>query len=105
MRTGGPRGGHARETACRRVCPHPRPVLSSAAVTRTQLLVLSLALLGAVLVGWIVRSGLWRRHRIAMVGAAVLLGLLALTRRLGWAEVAVVAGVIVLAAILVPARR
>lgn len=66
-------------------------------MSRTQLLVLALALLSAVFVGWIARSGLWRRHRVALVGGAVLLGLLALTRRLGWQEVAVVAAVILLA--------
>jgi uncharacterized membrane protein (DUF4010 family) len=74
-------------------------------VTRTRLLVLVLALLAAITVGWIVRSGLWRRHRFAIVGAAVLVGLLALTRRLGWQELAIVAGVVVMAAVMVPARR
>jgi hypothetical protein len=74
-------------------------------VTRTQLLVLALAALAAVIVGWIVRSGLWRRHRVAFLGAGVLAGLLALSRRLGWQELAIVAGAVVLAVILVPARR
>ncbi len=74
-------------------------------MSRTQLLVLALALLAAVLVGWIARSGLWKRHRIAILGGAALLGLLALTRRLGWQELAIVAGVVVLAAVMVPARR
>ncbi len=74
-------------------------------MTRTQLLVLCLALLAAVVVGWIGRSGLWRRHRVAIVGGAALLGLLALTRRLGWMELAIVAGVVLLAALMVPARR
>jgi len=74
-------------------------------VTRTQLLVLSLASLSAVTLGWLARSGLWRRNRVAIVGAALLAGLLALTRRLGWQELAIVAGVVVLAAVLAPARR
>ncbi len=74
-------------------------------MTRTQLLVLCLALLCAVVVGWIGRSGLWRRHRVAIVGGVVLLGLLALTRRLGWMELAIVAGVVLLAALMIPARR
>lgn len=74
-------------------------------MTRTQLLVLSLALLAAVVVGWIARTGLWRRHRVAMVGGAVLVGLLALTRRLGWQELAIVVGIVALAAVMVPARR
>ena len=42
-------------------------------MSRTQLLVLALAFLAAVLVGWIVRSGLWKRHRIAILGGAALL--------------------------------
>ncbi len=74
-------------------------------MTRTQLLVLSLALLSAVVVGWIARSGLWRRHRVAIIGVAVLLGLLALTRRLGWQELAFVAGAVLLAMLTIPARR
>lgn len=74
-------------------------------MTRAQLLVLGLAVLAAAFVGWIVRSGLWRRHRVAIVGAGVLLALLALTRRLGWAELAIVAGTVLLAAVLVPAGR
>ena len=74
-------------------------------MTRTQLLVLLLAALAAVFVGWIGRSGLWRRHRVALLGAAALIGLLTLTRRIGWQELAVVAGVVVAAAVLVPARR
>jgi hypothetical protein len=74
-------------------------------LSRTQLLVLALAALAAVFVGWIARSGLWRRHRIALLGGGALLGLLALSRRLGWQELAIVAGVVVLGAVLVPARR
>lgn len=74
-------------------------------MSRTQLLVLALAALAAVLVGWIARSGLWRRHRVAFLGAGALIGLLALSRRLGWQELAIVAGLVVLAAVLVPARR
>jgi hypothetical protein len=74
-------------------------------LTRVQLLVLFLAILAAVILGWIWRSGLWRRHRVAIVGGAVLVGLLALTRRLGWQELAIVVGVVLLAAVMVPARR
>lgn len=74
-------------------------------MSRTQLLVLVLALLSAVTVGWIWRSGLWRRHRVAIVGGAILLGLLLLSRRLGWQELAMVGGVVLLAAVMVPARR
>lgn len=74
-------------------------------MTRTQLLVLVLAILATVVLGWLWRSGLWRRHRVAILGAAILAGLLGLTRRLGWQELGIVAGVVVLAAVLVPARR
>lgn len=74
-------------------------------MTRAQLLVLALAFLAAVLVGWIARSGLWRRHRIAILGGSAVLGLLTLSRRIGWQELAVVAGVVLLATLLVPARR
>jgi uncharacterized membrane protein (DUF4010 family) len=74
-------------------------------VTRTQLLVLTLAFLAAVILGWVARTGLWRRHRVAIVAGAILVGLLALTRRLGWQELAIVVAVVALAALLVPARR
>lgn len=73
-------------------------------MTRAQLLVLTLALLAGVGLAWIWRSGLWRRHRVAIVGAGVLLGLLALSRRLGWQELAIVVGVILAAALLLPRR-
>jgi len=74
-------------------------------VTRTQLLVVTLALLAAVTLGWLARSGLWRRRRLTFVAAAVAGGLLALSRRVGVQEVAIVAGVVVIAALLLPARR
>lgn len=74
-------------------------------MTRTQLLVLALALLALVALGWIAWTGLWRRHRVAIVGAGILLGLLALTRRMGWPELAILAGVVLLSLLLVPARR
>jgi TRAP-type C4-dicarboxylate transport system permease small subunit len=74
-------------------------------VTRAQLLVLALSLLALVALGWIAWTGLWRRHRVALVGAGILLGLLALTRRLGWPELAILGGVVLAALLLVPARR
>jgi uncharacterized membrane protein len=74
-------------------------------VTRTQLLVLTLAALAAVLLGWFARAGLWRRHRLAIVGAAVAVGLLLLSRRVGLQELAIVAGAVVAASLLVPGRR
>jgi hypothetical protein len=74
-------------------------------VTRTQLLVLALAFLAAVALGWLWRSGLWRRHRLAILAAALAVGLLALARRIGLAELLVVGGVVLAAALLLPARR
>jgi hypothetical protein len=74
-------------------------------VTRTQLLILALAALAAVLLAWLVKSGLWRRHRVAFLVAAVTVGLLALTRRVGLQELAIVAGLVVVATVLLPARR
>lgn len=77
----------------------------SAAVTRTQLLVLTLVALAAILLGWFARAGLWRRHRLTFVAALVAGGLLALSRRVGLQELAIVSGLVVVAALLVPARR
>jgi hypothetical protein len=74
-------------------------------VTRTQLLVLTLVALGAILLGWLGRTGLWKRHRLTFVAAAVAGGLLALSRRVGLQELAIVGGLVVAAALLVPTRR
>lgn len=80
-------------------------MLSSRAVTRTQLLILALAALATVLLAWLVKSGLWRRHRLALLVAAVAVGLLILTRRVGLQELAIVAGLVLVATVLLPARR
>lgn len=80
-------------------------MLSSPAVTRTQLLVLALAALAAITLGWFARTGLWRRHRLAFLAAAVACGLLLLSRRVGLAELAIVAGLVVVATVLLPSRR
>lgn len=74
-------------------------------MSRTQLLVVAIAALLAVTLGWIARSGLWRRHRLTIVGGAAIVGLLALTRRIGVQELAIVAAVTLLAFVLLPARR
>lgn len=74
-------------------------------MSRTQLLVLLLAALAVITLGWFARTGLWRRHRVALVAAGIAAGLLALTRRIGLQELAVVAGVVLVAAFLLPARR
>jgi len=74
-------------------------------VTRTQLLVVALAALAAILLGWFARTGLWRRHRLAIVAVAVAFGLLAATRRLGLQELAIVAGLVLVSTLLLPARR
>ena len=74
-------------------------------MTRTQLLALTLVALAAILLGWLARTGLWRRRRLTFVTAAVAGGLLALSRRVGIQELAIVAGLVLLAALLLPARR
>jgi hypothetical protein len=74
-------------------------------VTRTQLLVVALAALAAVLLGWFARTGLWRRHRLTILAVAVAVGLLAATRRLGLQELAIVAGLVLVSTLLLPASR
>jgi Sec-independent protein translocase protein TatA len=73
---------------------------------RTELLLVVLLALAVVGVAWYLRTGAWKRGRIGIVAAGVLVGLLLLTRRVGWGELAVV---LVLAGIpfflLAPRRR
>jgi hypothetical protein len=58
-----------------------------------------------VLVAWLARSGRWRRGRLALVAGAVVIALGVLARRLGLGELAVVAILVVIPFLLVPARR
>jgi hypothetical protein len=73
---------------------------------RTELFLIVLLALAVVGVAWFLRTGAWKRGRIGIVAAGVLVGLLLLTRRVGWGELAVV---LVLAGIpfflLAPRRR
>ena len=104
-RTGGSRDGlRPRDVDAPRLL-QAAPVLSSPAVTRTQLLVLALTALAAITLGWFARTGLWRRHRLAFLAAAVACGLLLLSRRVGLAELAIVAGLVLVATVFLPARR
>ncbi|ABC83893.1 hypothetical protein Adeh_4129 [Anaeromyxobacter dehalogenans 2CP-C] len=73
---------------------------------RTELFLVVLLALAVVGVAWFLRTGAWKRGRIGIVAAGLLVGLLLLTRRVGWGELAVV---LVLAGIpfflLAPRRR
>jgi hypothetical protein len=68
-------------------------------------LVAFLTALAIVLAAWLARSGLWRRGRLALVAVAVVAALGLLARRLGLGELAVVAVLVVIPFLLVPARR
>jgi hypothetical protein len=74
-------------------------------VTRSRLLLLVLVGLALVLLAWLHRSGLWRRHRLAILGGGVALGLLAAARRLGVGELLLLAAVGFVAWRLLPAPR
>lgn len=66
-------------------------VVSSPGMGRIELFIVAgVALLG-VGTAWLLRTGLWRRGRLAFVAASVVAGLLLLTRRVGWGELGVLA--------------
>ncbi len=64
-----------------------------------------LLLLLLVAVAWFVRSSRWRERRLWFFAAALLAGLALLSRRVGWAELLLIAGLIVVPAILFAPRR
>jgi hypothetical protein len=74
--------------------------LSPLSAYRAVLLVLLL-----VAVGWFVRTRRWRERRLLPLGVALVALLALLSRRVGWAELLVIATVIVVPAILFAPRR
>ncbi len=73
---------------------------------RLELLVVVAVALAMVGVAWFLRTGLWRRGRLALVALALLAGFLLLTRRVGWGELLVVLVLLLLPALLLgPARE
>jgi hypothetical protein len=72
---------------------------------RQALLVLAATVVAGVALAWFARIGAWRRGRLWMVALAVLAAFVLLSRRVGWAELAILAVVSLLPALLVPARR
>ncbi len=80
------------------------PVLSSRLVYGRQALIVFLLLLCVIAAGWFLRTGLWRRGRLALVTFAIFGGLALLSRRVGWGELVVIAVVaLVPAMLLLPA--
>jgi hypothetical protein len=71
------------------------------------LVALRAVLLALLLVAtaWLVRTRRWREKRLLPLGVAVLAGLLLLSRRVGWGELAVLAAVVVVPAVLFAPRR
>lgn len=74
---------------------------------RLPLLLALLFALALVAMAWFLRSGRWRERRLLLVTAALLAALALLSRRVGWSELAVVAAVVALPALLFarPPRR
>jgi len=64
-----------------------------------------LLLLLLVAVAWFVRTRRWRERRLFLPGLALLAALLFLSRRVGWGELAVLAAVVVVPALLFAPRR
>jgi hypothetical protein len=70
-----------------------------------QLILLVATLLAGVAVAWLVHRGLWREKRLWPIAILLLGGYALLARRLGWGELLVLAGVVLVPLLLVPARR
>lgn len=71
---------------------------------RQELAIVVLVGLALVAVAWLVKTGLWRRGRIALVAVAAVAALAVLTRRVGLGELLVLLAVLGLPALLVLAR-
>jgi hypothetical protein len=70
-----------------------------------QLLVVALTALALVSVASVLKTGLWRRARLALVGVALVVALGVLARRIGLGELLVLAVVVLIPFFVVPARR
>jgi hypothetical protein len=71
---------------------------------RQELAIVVLLALALVAVAWFVKTGLWRRGRLALVALAALAALALLTRRVGLGELLVLLAVLGLPALLFMAR-
>lgn len=71
---------------------------------RQELAVIVLLALALVLVAWFVKTGLWRRGRLAIVALAAVAALALLTRRVGLGELLVLLAVLGLPTLLVLSR-
>jgi hypothetical protein len=72
-------------------------------VNRARLLLAAAFLLCLVVAAWFIRTGRWRQRRLALLTGALLAALLLLSRRVGWAELAILAGLVLVPFILLPA--
>jgi hypothetical protein len=71
-------------------------------VSRARLLLAAGFVLALILVAWFIRTGRWKQRRLALLSCAALAGLLLLSRRVGWAELAILAGLVLVPFILLP---
>lgn len=72
---------------------------------RMQLLLVVATALAALAIAWLVRRGLWREKRLWPIAIVLLGGYALLARRIGWGELLVIAGVVLVPMLLVPVRR
>ena len=72
---------------------------------RQALLLAAATALVAITLAWFARERLWRRPPLVVIMVALVVGLLFLLRRIGWGELLVVAVVILVPMLLVPARK
>ena len=70
-----------------------------------QLLVVALAALALILVAWVAKAALWRRGRLFLVAVALVVALGVLARRIGLGELLVLAVVVLIPLLVVPAPR
>jgi len=105
--TGGGAGrrGPGRVVSMTTAAARPARLALSCAVAAKQLLVVALAALALVLVAWVAKAGLWRRGRLFLVAVALVVALGVLARRIGLGELLVLAVVVLIPLLVVPAPR
>lgn len=74
-------------------------------MNRARLLLAAAFLLALIVAAWFIRTGRWKQRRLLWVTCGLIAALLLLSRRVGWAELAVLAGLVLAPLLLLPPPR